>query len=336
MIPACGFAVSDGIWFCHINHPVLYFFDIAEKRITFCKIIPSKYATGRAFAGGIRVTGNKVIIAPYNSQYIIIYDFKNDSFEDLEIINRGSAFRNVFLDEDILYFIPCTFNKIVKYDLNSRRIEYNDLPPDIGDAHVSDAVRYGSEIFCDCWDGGRVIIYNTKNDSWRTIFTEGDSGYNRITVKNNRVYLHEYKKDSIKCVDAVSGELYGELTASNQRLQPLELRGDNLMVNSESNGSWLLCDRDLNIIEKFDMDERIPAGSGLDYFMAYYKNEEGKVFFCDSYSIWIQDCHGDFEVIPIAFEKTTVEEIMNSVHGRVLNEDNLFTLDNFINRQICS
>jgi len=184
-------AVHDGLWFCHSKLPVLYFYDLKKSKITFCRVIPEKYTAEVYCTLAMCVIDNKIYIAPFNGKYIFVYDIVADVFEELMYIGKERAFQNVIRHGELLFFVPCTFEKMVKYNLTTHEIEVEELPFEADVKYIAKVEKSGNIVFCAMHYCGEIWMYDLDKSSWRCIEILSDRGYNRMFVNNKNIYVHE-------------------------------------------------------------------------------------------------------------------------------------------------
>lgn len=332
MYPAAACVIQDGLWFCHSKLPVLYYYDLKKRKITFCRVIPEKYTSEIYYTIAMCVVDNNIYIAPFNGKYIIVYDIVADVFEEIMYIGNDCAFQKVIRQGDMLIFIPCTYDKIVKYSLQTHKLAVEDLPFSAAEKYIGNVEKIGDAIFCAMSYCGEIWIYDLKKSSWRSIEVLGDSGYNRMFVNNEKIYVHEDKRDKLKCINISKGNVCAELMEDVKSASPLSGYEDKIIVNSEVSGEWLLCDEELNVIEQYPMMERLAPPGGFPYVMRVFKHEDGKVYYCDSRYIWTVNMDGNISAHMMTFEPEQEKNIRKELlSGKIMQENDFTGLKEFVN-----
>ncbi len=119
---------GDDAWVCGVFYSALFHIDLRTLEISFLTILPARNIFGFNCYERLAYWNGKLIIAPNNSERILIYSIKENKISEIALpleldIRQGQLFKSIFLYNNYAYMFPGLSQMVVKLDLFTNNID---------------------------------------------------------------------------------------------------------------------------------------------------------------------------------------------------------------------
>ncbi|NLX64570.1 MAG: hypothetical protein GX022_07350 [Clostridiaceae bacterium] len=217
---------KDSIWFTHYKYNGLFQFDRQSYRLKHVETIPGENPTGKRLYGSITGCGDKIFLAPTSANAIVIYSSRTKEFSKVELKPPGEFYGNKYSSTwkfyqsfklgRFVYFIPCTYPAIVRYDTENGEIKYytdwvEPLEKRLGSSgkvyFYRGATINKNTIIMAARDTNAVVFFDIINEK-SCIYDVGEKnrGYSGICCdEKGNLYLTPWGNDCIVKWNPISG-----------------------------------------------------------------------------------------------------------------------------------
>ena len=337
MFPGASFADEDGVWFCHLQLPIMFYFDFSTNKVTVVKEVPMEFqgVQGESFAADMVKINNKLYIAPYYSKSFFVYDILSDTFESIMDVKTDKAFRTIIYSNDELILFPCKYEYLVRYNIKTRIISYDKLPFSETEFYIVAAKKSAESVFCAMFNSNSIWRYHLIDGKWDNISVEGTNGFNRLAVSNDKLYLHEYAEDRLICVkwghNCSPIKYEGELkNACAYRLDE-----DYMLINSETSGELAFCDAGFQEVRYIDFNYPYALAQGEDHALCEIHCEDSfskmNKIYCDHHILFHILDDGSIKWSYLQLDDISKKQLMEAFSKRnIIKENGLFSLEYFL------
>lgn len=223
MTAFCRAAYHDGyVWFGNIYYSALFQLNLETKEISMVKILPGFEGRGFEQHGVIVYNQGMLVIAPLCGGNILVYDIKNDEYEEIEIDHSQyipQSGKHLFFDFAILgddiYFLPGKYKAIVKINVKTKEVQYlSDWYEHINSNEESEKGLlfrncYYQDGMCylPSWQGNEILIYDLNKGAFE--FREVDTcikGMSSIAWWEGHYWVSDKADNIIYQINLETGE----------------------------------------------------------------------------------------------------------------------------------
>ncbi|MBB6732243.1 hypothetical protein [Cohnella zeiphila] len=175
-------AADDGshLWWSAYSGNALMRMDKQTKVATYVGFFPDEKYCGWPLYGGALLSEGKLFFAPSAADAVAIYDIEAGTWEkiafELSVQEAGQLFFPEYKFGDIkryknwLFFIPLSYPAIIRYDLDTGKIEYinkwiKQLEPyifDKAEVWFAQSVQEGSQLLLPACNANAIVIFDME------------------------------------------------------------------------------------------------------------------------------------------------------------------------------
>ena len=206
-----GIVIDNKIYFCEKDLNYFFCYDIFSKKLEELYSFEENEQICERMFSGILSYDRKLLIIPYNSDHVYIYDLvskRMSILSDLEDIivdykikyGNKAKFSSAHIVNDMLIIVGAAYPIIIKYDLiKKEKNVFNEWHEKILDnLYFEDSVYFKSscikdnKIYAPCCKSNFIIIIDIQNNDYN-IKKVGDRNcsYSAICFDNNNFWLTE-------------------------------------------------------------------------------------------------------------------------------------------------
>lgn len=256
--------IIDGknIWFMHGKINLLMKYDM-EAELTYCMgTVPGEEMFKENLYQNIYKHGNVLILIPSWAREIAIYHISEERFEKVNLYKVENyvgnlLFRKVFAFDKYLYCIPYSYKAMVKIDMESLTLEYDNpwvepIIKRIGGQElcINDATQINdSEVMLVCNGTNLLIYYNMVSEKIKFIsIGEKTSEITSVSACDGNVFLYNTQDGTIIVYSTIRQKIINKFLIMNEAT--LHSTGTNMvLVDSINNENVLFVDDNGNKIQ---------------------------------------------------------------------------------------
>ncbi|MFC4303424.1 hypothetical protein [Cohnella boryungensis] len=175
-------AVDDGnsLWWNAFSGNALMCMDKQTKVATYVGSFPDERYCGWALYAGVLQYEEKLIFAPSAANAIAVYDMATGAWEKIALELSAREMRQQYRSEakfaevkrykQSLFFIPYFYPAIIRYDLDTRKVEYinkwiKQLEPyivDKTDVWFAQSIQEGSRLLLPACNANAIVIFDME------------------------------------------------------------------------------------------------------------------------------------------------------------------------------
>lgn len=180
----CG--TDEKMWFIDQYHNTLDSFDVQSMRISLVAPLPvfedTSYLVNQY--GNIFQAGERIFIAPRNSNYLLIYNLESQKFMCITLEQRYvrddrvyNFFNSSFSQGDFVYFIPGMYSRIARVNIHTCEIDYLDFGyekiktelPEPERVLFSDCAVIGGNAYLIFWQEEKILRLNLSSNEYEWV-----------------------------------------------------------------------------------------------------------------------------------------------------------------------
>lgn len=182
---------DEKIWFAARETNGLFQIDLQDKVMRYFGEIPNEKKDFINLYGQCIILDQKIYFAPYNADYMAVYDIDTGMFEKILIKKNGNGYAGYFTiincNENILLLPAKGRNNIVKLHKNMNGIEY--------------IKNWKEKIGCEDSDGDMFWEYCIKDDILYAPIISAKGQIMRYDMYKDEIsFFHTYLEEKFRCI----------------------------------------------------------------------------------------------------------------------------------------